>query len=273
MIDPIARHAAGLSLTAAALVAAPALAGPLATPEVNVTIADLAGSGLLGTQIAELDAVAEGFTDFGGGVDPFRNLNLVTKVFVNDTGGSIDLGPVTLLPGDFTYAYIRDFTSTANGVANGTADDFQINRVVGAGFAGDTGPTLGDVESLVVSAGYSVGDDGSGGDAFAFDSSAITIFVPGAIDQLQAQGASGEQLVQGEADAYFLFIRGDVTPFRIGFNSSDGVEAIGTSFAGNGATIESINGIPTLIPVLVPEPATTGLLLAAGFMTIRRRRG
>ncbi|MEM6751122.1 MAG: PEP-CTERM sorting domain-containing protein [Planctomycetota bacterium] len=259
----------GIGGTAAlAVVSAPlAWAGPLATPEVNVSIADLAGSGLLGAQIAELDAVAEGFTGFGSGIDPFRNLNLITKVFVNDTGGSVDLGGVTLLPGDFTYAYIRDFTGTTNGVANGTADDFQINRVVGPTFGGDTGPTLTDAEAFIFSAGYSTG----GGD-FAFDSSAITEFVPGAVDQLQAQGDPAEQLVQDEADAYFLFVRGPVTPFRIGFNSADGVEAVGTTFPGNGATIESINQIPTLIPNLIPEPASALMLSAAALGALARRR-
>ena len=88
---------------------------------------------VLGTKVAELDAAAYGY-DFGAFNETFRNLNIITEVYQATQTVVIGVGeggnPITLNPGDYTFAYRLDYSPIPGVGLNSPVNDFQLFRVV-----------------------------------------------------------------------------------------------------------------------------------------------
>lgn len=232
---------------------------------------------LLGTKIAELDAAGVGF-NFGGPLDPLRNLNVISQVFVADQAVNIGTGvngsTIALQPGDYTFAYTLDYTGQIPGGGNSPINDFQLYQVIidevfatpwihnpapwvaldhvmAAGYN-----TAAEYNSPVLE-GYPYGATGEQTDyipfQYNFQSSEVEFAWP----------AGGEVQPGGKA-MVFLFAR-DVTYMQIGV--PDGSSGEGGNILGSGTGIKNF---PVLVPI-VPEPASL-LMLAMGSACLLRRR-
>jgi len=231
---------------------------------------------LLGTKIAELDAAGVGY-NFGGPLDPFRNLNVISQVFRADQAVTIGTGvngsTIALQPGDLTFAYTLDYTGTIPGGGESPINDFQLYRViVDEVFANPPIHNPGPFVALdrVLGAGYNTAPEyntpifepyptGTTGEevnyvpTYQFQTSEVEFAWP-----------AGGEVQPGSKAMVFLFAR-DVTYMQIGVPGGDSGE--GGNVLGSGSGQKSF---PVLVPI-VPEPASALLLTVGGVFLVRRR--
>ena len=241
---------------------------------------------IFGTKVDELDAAGTGF-NFGGPLDPYRNLNIITTVYQATQTVNIGLGEsgmqITLQPNDYTFAYTLDYTGTVNTVTNKNIWSFQLYRVIiDEWFNGISNPGPFMALDEVIAGAYNTTS------VVPYDTPP---FIPYDPNPVNASGVTGEEIdsfiggfgafqsseaeftwdvndsVLGTTKAMvLLFTTPDVQIMRIGWDNGDTGEGANV-FGGGGA----LDGIPVLVPV-VPEPVTFGMLVLGGSFLLNRRR-
>jgi len=232
---------------------------------------------VLGTMVAELDADNTGY-NFGDPLDPFRNLNVISRVYEAQQAVTIGTGVngklIELQPGDLTFAYTLDYTGQMSGTDNSPVVDFQLYQVIidtvysdppisnpapfmslehVLGAAYNTAPEF----NTPVFEDYPEGVTGEQTDYVPYGYQFQT-------SEAEFSWTTGSEVQPGSMAMVFLFAR-DVTYMQIGV--PDGTSGEGGNILGYG---EVIKNFPVLVPI--PEP-TSILLLAMGGAHLVRRRG
>jgi hypothetical protein len=234
---------------------------------------------IFGPKVAELDAKAYGF-DFGGGLDPYRNLNIISQVFKAEEEVTIGIGEggenIVIPEGGYTYAYTLDY-SAAGGLEDGSnVNDFQLYRVILDNvFNGISNPGPFVALDQVIGGAYNTAPEFNGPAFEPYDDGFTgqeLDYVPYGTDfqssEAEFSWPGDDQVRPGTKAMALMFCTPVVQDMQIGWDSVEGDTGEGGNVIGGGAELK---GIPVLVPV-IPEPGSVLLLAMGATWLLRRRR-
>ena len=246
----------------------------------------------LGPKVAELDAVAYGFSFGAVGLDPYRNLNIISQVYQADhavvVGTGVNGTEISLQPGDLTFAYTLDYSVLSDGVGNSPVNDFQLYRVIDDQYfnmVSNPGPWMA-LDAIIAGAYNTAAEFGGGAGTPAFEPypNGLTCEEIDAVgfqtDEVEFAWPTDDQVDPGMKAMVFMFLPANTGIWQIGWGSADGLgvddlsarQLIGET--GEGGNVvgggSRVKGIPILVPV--PEPVSMVVLTLGAMACLLRRR-